>query len=468
MADEFLVQGRRNMVCGEIAQAVENFQKACELLSVEHGDLDDRLAEPNLLYGTALLELARMESTVLGNALDGVPEAEDESDTDSELVEEGPEMTTEEKEDISNQVLDAMCNESGSEDIVVEGIAEEVGAESIESEATPTEENVGESTEEEETSENEVKGGENGGLTEEVKEAEQDEDEDVTNLHLAWEVLEVAKRIFVRQNTDESRLKVAECLEKLAEISREKEDYTQAVLDLQECLSIRKALLPEDHRDIAETHYQLGATHAVSGALELASTAFKDAVLCLQHHVDRLNSDLVNIEKSDDGTKSDALRNSIKEIEAIIHDIDRRRTEVDEDRLADEFVAGPSVVRAVGAPHVTDGPAGDISHLIRKKRPGHDKIDAATKENGECTSPQNKKLKVAAFTDTADNHVNGSDKDRVNGTQDPSGVPQANHLPQHKRPGSVGSYFPDSDYSPITTFFCFTPQAFCIPSAPEL
>ncbi|KAA3677306.1 cleavage and polyadenylation specificity factor subunit 1 [Paragonimus westermani] len=118
-----------------------------------------------------------------------------------------------------------------TEDIVLEGIAEEVGAESIESEVTPIEENVGESTEEE-TSENEVKDGENGGLTEEVKEAEQDEDEDVTNLHLAWEVLEVAKRIFVRQNTDESRLKVAECLEKLAEISREKEDYTQAVLDL--------------------------------------------------------------------------------------------------------------------------------------------------------------------------------------------------------------------------------------------
>ncbi|KAF5401347.1 Tetratricopeptide repeat protein [Paragonimus heterotremus] len=418
MADEFLVRGRRDLVCGEIAQAVENFQKACELLSAEHGDLDDRLAEPNLLYGTALLELARMESTVLGNALDGVPEVEDESDTDGELVEEGPEMTTEEKEDISNQILDAMCKESeGGEDVGKEVISDEVGAESVKSEVAGIEEDTEESTEEDETSENGVKN-EDGEPTEEAKEAEQ-EDEDVTNLQLAWEVLEVAKRIFVRQNTDESRLKVAECLEKLAEISREKEDYTQAVLDLQECLSIREAILPEDHRDIAETHYQLGATHAVSGALELASTAFKDAVLCLQRHVDHLNSELVKIEKSDDETKSDALRNSIKEIEAIIFDIDRRRTEVDEDRLADEFVAGPSVVPPVVVPSVADRPVGDISHLIRKKRSGHDEVDVATKENGGCISPQNKKLKVTAFTENvAASCVNGSDKDRVNGTQE--------------------------------------------------
>ncbi|KAF7234858.1 hypothetical protein EG68_10911 [Paragonimus skrjabini miyazakii] len=419
MADEFLVQGRRNLVCGEIAQAVENFQKACGLLSAEHGDLDDRLAEPNLLYGTALLELARMESTVLGNALDGVPEVEDESDTDDELVEEGPEMTTEEKENISNQVLDAMCKESESgEDVNKEETTDEVGNESVKSEAAAVKEDAEESTEEEEISENEVKN-EDDEPTEEVKEAEENEDEDVTNLQLAWEVLEVAKRIFARQSTDESRLKIAECLERLAEISREKEDYTQAVLDLQECLSIRKAILPEDHRDIAETHYQLGATHAVSGALELASTAFKDAVLCLQRHIDHLNSELVKVEKSDDGTKSDALRNSIKEIEAIILDIDRRRTEVDEDRLADEFVAGPSVVSTAVVPGVTDGPVDDISHLIRKKRPGHDKVDAATKENGDCISPQNKKLKVTAFTeDVAANHLNGSDKDHVNGTQE--------------------------------------------------
>ncbi|KAF6769061.1 hypothetical protein AHF37_12308 [Paragonimus kellicotti] len=190
------------------------------------------------------------------------------------------------------------------------------------------------------------------------------------------------------------------------------------VIFFQECLSIREALLPEDNRDIAETHYQLGATHAVSGALELASTAFKDAVLCLQRHVDNLNSELVQMEKSDDGTKLDALRNSIKEIQAIILDIDRRRTEVDEDRLADEFVAGPSVP-AVVVPGVTDGPVDDISHLIRKKRPGHDKVDASTKENGDCISPQNKKLKVTAFTeDVAANPVNGSDKEHVNGTQE--------------------------------------------------
>lgn len=62
--------------------------------------------------------------------------------------------------------------------------------------------------------------------------AKSDDEDEVSNLQIAWEVIEVAKKLFSQKDDEESKLNVAECLEKLGEISREKEDYDQAVLDL--------------------------------------------------------------------------------------------------------------------------------------------------------------------------------------------------------------------------------------------
>lgn len=63
--------GKRNLACDEYPQAVEALAEACQLLSFKYGEEADELAESYYYYGKALLELARMENGVLGNALDG-------------------------------------------------------------------------------------------------------------------------------------------------------------------------------------------------------------------------------------------------------------------------------------------------------------------------------------------------------------------------------------------------------------
>lgn len=70
-AAERLGEGKRRLACEEFPQAVEALAEACELLSAKHGEEADELAEPYYYYGRALLELARLENGVLGNALDG-------------------------------------------------------------------------------------------------------------------------------------------------------------------------------------------------------------------------------------------------------------------------------------------------------------------------------------------------------------------------------------------------------------
>merc|ERR1719193_1935221 len=91
------VAGKRDLIVKDLESAVENFAKSCELLSSVFGDTAYECADAYYYYGKALLDLARMESGVFGNALDGVPEGEDEED--SEESEESEEKEEEEKKE---------------------------------------------------------------------------------------------------------------------------------------------------------------------------------------------------------------------------------------------------------------------------------------------------------------------------------------------------------------------------------
>lgn len=74
-------------------------------------------------------------------------------------------------------------------------------------------------------------------------------------MEIAWEVLTMAKLVFTKnqEQSKETKLNLAETIQKLGEISIEWENYEQANQQLQESLSLRKEVLPEDDRLIAET-----------------------------------------------------------------------------------------------------------------------------------------------------------------------------------------------------------------------
>merc|ERR1712096_183838 len=78
---------------------------SCELLSTQFGETAKECAESYYYYGKALLELSRLESGVLGNALDGVPEEGDEANTSQ--VEDPAKMTDDEKKESNGEDMDA-------------------------------------------------------------------------------------------------------------------------------------------------------------------------------------------------------------------------------------------------------------------------------------------------------------------------------------------------------------------------
>nr|KAF6382962.1 nuclear autoantigenic sperm protein [Pipistrellus kuhlii] len=87
-AKKLLGLGQKHLVMGDIPAAVNAFQEAASLLGKKYGETANECGEAFFFYGKSLLELARMENGVLGNALEGVHVEEEEGEkTEESLVE---------------------------------------------------------------------------------------------------------------------------------------------------------------------------------------------------------------------------------------------------------------------------------------------------------------------------------------------------------------------------------------------
>ncbi|XP_057193628.1 nuclear autoantigenic sperm protein isoform X2 [Triplophysa rosa] len=115
-AKKLIGTGNRHLVMGDVVSAVSAFQEACAMLAEQYGDTADECGEAFFLCGKALLELARMENTVLGNALEGVPEessVEGEKQNDSK-IESADNLDEKTRDELRAQVYDAMSEETST------------------------------------------------------------------------------------------------------------------------------------------------------------------------------------------------------------------------------------------------------------------------------------------------------------------------------------------------------------------
>ncbi|KAL7832661.1 hypothetical protein SRHO_G00296790 [Serrasalmus rhombeus] len=112
-AKKLIGTGNRHLVMGDVVSAVSVFQEACAMLAEKYGDTADECGEAFFLCGKSLLELARMENTVLGNALEGVPEEsseEGEKQNDSK-IESADNLDEKTRDELREQVYDAMSED---------------------------------------------------------------------------------------------------------------------------------------------------------------------------------------------------------------------------------------------------------------------------------------------------------------------------------------------------------------------
>ncbi|XP_071005911.1 histone-binding protein N1/N2-like isoform X3 [Oncorhynchus clarkii lewisi] len=340
-AKKLIGAGNRHLVMGDVVSAVHVFQEACGMLAARYGDTADECGEAFFLCGKSLLELARVENTVLGNALEGVPEESSE--------EEG------EGEKLDNSKIESADNLEDDDDDEGEGTGE-------------------------------------------------DKEEEVGNLQLAWEMLEVAKVIYKRKENKEDQLMAAQAYLKLGEVGAESGNYPAAVEDFQDCLSLQLKHLPPHSRLVAETHYQLGMTYCITGQYSQAIQHYSSSVKVIESRLAMLQ-EVIDKAEGEDGAKEktelEELKQLLPDVAEKVEDAKESQSMAGSASVAiQQTLAGASTLSAFpsssssafaenGGPSsscssafgtsqisvrsAADGAsssksASDISHLVRKKR----------------------------------------------------------------------------------------------------
>merc|ERR1712002_89764 len=273
-AKELLAEGKRDLLVHAIPDAVSNCSKACEIMVKHKGEMATECAEAYFYYGKALLELSRVESGVLGNALDGVDMETKTTDVKDALVEDTEAMTTDEKSEIEEKVADALEENFEKHDFVARA-------------------HISDNTEED-SEEDDVMEGEQDG--DEMETDAEKVDAEASNLEQAWQMFDLAKVIYGKSG---DVTKECESLTFLGEVSLENSNFKQAVEDLTLCLTKRIKALPADSRSIAETHYQLGVAQAHCAEYAKAEKSLEAAVVVLNARI----SNLKKMETSDNITK---------------------------------------------------------------------------------------------------------------------------------------------------------------------
>lgn len=71
IAMNLLAQGRRHLLVSDIPSAIAALAESTQILAEHYGEQADECAESYYYYGMALLEMARTDSDVLGDAVEG-------------------------------------------------------------------------------------------------------------------------------------------------------------------------------------------------------------------------------------------------------------------------------------------------------------------------------------------------------------------------------------------------------------
>jgi len=301
-AMEHMMEGRRNFLVEDYSESVSSLAVACEMLAKQFGETANECADSYFHYGKALLELARMEGGVLGNALEGVPEGEDSEDPQ---VESAAKMTEDEQEEVGAKVMEALEENFVKHEekvaCLLDGHKKAVNTEEIEEGLESMDVDEKNAAKKSEDMEAEV------------------ENEDLSNLQRAWEVLELAKVIYTRMikegKNELNEKKFCETLLTLGEVSIENENWATAVEDLKACLAKRKELVM-DSRLIAETHYHLGVALCYDQKFDEAVKSLNDARDVLSNHLEHLKTDTFNARVDE----IDELELLLPEIEAKVQD----------------------------------------------------------------------------------------------------------------------------------------------------
>ncbi|XP_077291366.1 nuclear autoantigenic sperm protein [Arctopsyche grandis] len=370
---EMLAVGRRHLAVKDYSSAVTSLGKACELLAEKYGQQADECGEAYFWYGKSLLGLAREESGVLG---DGIPGGDDNQEDEEEEDDAGEEDNSETDKNGEESKTEA-SGEIPETNITSKDDNEASKLESMDS----TNDKPNDSPT---VSQSEAEPGPSTAATSSTAdgEAEDNEDDEVENLQVAWEVFELARDVFLKRG-ERGKKELADVYLYLGEVSLESEMYDKAVTDMGKSLDLFKDLYRPDDRRIAETHYQIGLAHSLSNGFDDAISHFKSAAEILETRIKNLQTpsiaaDNADIKKHLSSDPFYSIDGEIKELTELLPEIKEKVQDMIDykaeairsmrETLGMGSKNGNSSKENGGTSVPQEKKALDISHLIKRKR----------------------------------------------------------------------------------------------------
>ncbi|KFQ24837.1 Nuclear autoantigenic sperm protein, partial [Mesitornis unicolor] len=207
---------------------------------------------------------------------------------------------------------------------------------------------------------------------------QESEEDEIGNLELAWDMLELAKVIYKRQETKEAQLHAAQAHLKLGEVSIESENYTQAIEEFQACLALQQKYLEAHDRLLAESHYQLALAYHYNSQFDEAVLQFGKSVEVIDKRLAMLTERIKAAENGspEDEKEIEELKGLLPEIKEKIEDSkeSQKSARVAELALKATLVSASWGFLLTKSPSIRKAADGasqcvtDISHLVRKKR----------------------------------------------------------------------------------------------------
>lgn len=383
-AKNLLVQGKRNMALGDHQSATDCLEQSCQLFDAYYGIGKRECADAYLEYGTALVALANLEA---GSGTDklmkkaGIEEEEEEEDE-----EEGEDEEAEEEEgDGEGQKENGKTNEEQKPQENGDSKMEHDGAQNGTTKDEPKSPHFCPPTSEPPISlpvldfgTSEPVAGTSNGVEKKDggdEDGEEVDNEEASTIEVAWEVLCLARGVFMKDESLEGRMKLAETLQKLGEISIEWDNNDNAASILEECLNIRKAILPPEDRLIALTFYNLGLAHSFRSDTGKANENFQNAITVIEKRISSLTDLLAKAKDNQDTVAVGAYEQEINELKELLPDMTMR---LDDSKEDDETKSTEVIKRTREEMQLEDEeakkvcsdkskPVDDISHLVKRK-----------------------------------------------------------------------------------------------------
>lgn len=331
-AQELLSIATRNYYVKAYADAVDDFSTVCEIFSEVYGPSSEQLGKPYLMYAKCLIALGQEENKVMD-----IPE-EDEEDDDDDDDEEGEAAEAPTSNGLAHKEASGTTSEpqsNGNHEIDPAQPSTSTGITKPEPDAATGD----------------------------------DEEDDVANLQVAWEVLELAVGIFSR--LPERAKELAESYIELAGISFENSNFEAAVKDFKQALGVLQNLPDRDNRELAEINYKIGLSYSMLNMFEEAKIALMKACCYLDEEI--------KAEEAKDAS-SEEVSAVIKDLRETKGEIENKVAEVEEYKQQSMDVVKQELAKLVGHQDSFDKaagegtsssakPAADISHLIKRKKP---------------------------------------------------------------------------------------------------